>query len=1505
MPFSLPASPFFGPAVRLLSLLLSLAGFAAAADAPRSVNIAWNANPESDIAGYKVLYGFSSGVLNQSLSVGTTPAATLPNLEAGRTYYCAVKAFNSGGYDSSLSSEVSFLIPADPAPEIAIVLAPAISLASGAAVNFGEVETGLTSAAKTFTISNTGDADLTGLAITLDGTGAADFTATPLPATLASGASVSFSVTFKPSAGSAISARLRVASNDADENPFDISLSGTGIQFPEIAIETSAGSSLVDGESSFNFESPPTGGATSETFTIRNSGKGLLTGLAISIDGANSGDFSVSAPRATSLLSEGSTTFQVSFVPSGNGVRTAKLHISSNDADEGIFDINLIGNGIPVPGISVTRNDGTRLISGSGNIPFANTIVGTPAVAENLTIQNLGQVDLTGLKLSIEGSNPSDFTVDSLATTTLAPSAGTAFKITFKPTATGARRATLNITSNDPDEPSFLLNLTGTGIVIPDITVAAADGTNLQDGAATAAFGNSILGSTGTTVSWMIGNNGTASLTGIAATIDGSHASDFTVTTVPPTTLTIGATAAIKVTFKPSAAGTRTASLRIASNDPDENPFDISLSGTGVAVPEIAVLKAGVTDLVDGTSSLPFGSANLGTTTAAETLVIKNLGTANLAGLAVSLSGANTADFKLTTLGTTSLAPGASTSIAVSFAPLAAGSRSAVLSIASNDADENPFEITLTGTGIALPEIAVTGPDSAELIDGQSSVDFASVNLGNSSVAKGIVIRNTGTATLTGLSLVLDGNHAGDFTVSALSSNQLAPGASTTLLVSFKPTASGARSAAMHIGSNDSDENPFDISLTGGGIALPEIVVTRAGSINLTDGAASVPFGTVNLGSSSSSQSFLITNSGTAALTGLALTVDGTGRADFTASSLNVTSLAPGASTAFSVGFTPSAAGIRVAAFHISSNDSDENPFDVTLIGTGLAVPEIAITGPDSSNLVDAASTLTFPGVALGSPTVSQTIVISNTGTAALTGLSASLTGIGRADFSIDTLPSALAAGAKASFVISFKPATAGARNALLSITSNDADENPFELALSGTGVPVPILALENLDGTPLNPSELQFGDSILGEETVSRTIVIRNAGTADLDNLLVTTTGPGASSFLPVAPSVTTLAPGDSTPLKITFDPKSAGLKSASLVVVGESCDPLQVAMAGKGLAVPHIGVIGGDGQRLIRGFATTDFGKAKVGTPAIRTFVILNTGTAPLANIAVSISGPGAPDFVLGALGSTRVAPGGRTTFKVTFNPTKGTSRSATIAIASNDPEINPFLIDLDGTGLTAPKITVTQGSKSLDDDDASNFGSVHGSKAMVFTITNTGSAALTGISVSKNGIHSQDFALGGLKSKSLAPGKSMDFKLTFNPSSTGIRWGAIHISSNDTDEKFFDIILTGKGTSKPVKKKKIRARNVPPFKGPTGGDDSEPSTKGVEVLDGHRYKTLEISRTDLADGTDISPEAVEVSSNLLDWFSGDEHTTVVIDNASTLKVRDNTPVGPGAKRYIRLRK
>lgn len=120
---------------------------------------------------------------------------------------------------------------------------------------------------------------------------------------------------------------------------------------------------------------------------------------------------------------------------------------------------------------------------------------------------------------------------------------------------------------------------------------------------------------------------------------------------------------------------------------------------------------------------------------------------------------------------------------------------------------------------VLIPEIVVEQPVGSSLVDSMSKKNFGTLALGLTGTAKVFTIKNTGTSDLKDLAIAKNGDHAPDFVISALADTTLAPGSTTTFKVSFKPTASGIRSAAIHIKSNDMDENSFGVSLAGIGVS--------------------------------------------------------------------------------------------------------------------------------------------------------------------------------------------------------------------------------------------------------------------------------------------------------------------------------------------------------------------------------------------------------------------------------------------------------------------------------------------------------------------------------------------------------------------------------------------------------------------------------------------------------------------------------------------------------------
>ena len=169
-------------------------------------------------------------------------------------------------------------------------------------------------------------------------------------------------------------------------------------------------------------------------------------------------------------------------------------------------------------------------------------------------------------------------------------------------------------------------------------------------------------------------------------------------TASPAATLPSLGSTTCTITFAPTVTGVRLAALHIASNDPDENPFDVTLIGTG-PTPDIAIEQPAGVNLVAGVSTVDFGMTLVGSGSP-RTFFITNAGTHDLAGLAVTIDGTNTDEFVLTASPAVSVAAGGRTSFTVTFTPVALEARTAALHISSNDADEDPFHLTLSGAGM-------------------------------------------------------------------------------------------------------------------------------------------------------------------------------------------------------------------------------------------------------------------------------------------------------------------------------------------------------------------------------------------------------------------------------------------------------------------------------------------------------------------------------------------------------------------------------------------------------------------------------------------------------------------------------------------------------------------------------------------------------------------------------------------------------------------------------------
>jgi len=145
---------------------------------------------------------------------------------------------------------------------------------------------------------------------------------------------------------------------------------------------------------------------------------------------------------------------------------------------------------------------------------------------------------------------------------------------------------------NMPGIDSFISISAGSGFmialadpsIIPEINVfdgVGIEGSARSDNLGIATFTTTSVGSSNDRM-FTIRNSGDAPLTGLVLSVTGANAGDFSTSTLPSSTLDPGEMAFVTISFSPTTTGMRTATVQIASNDANENPFRIQVSGTGL-----------------------------------------------------------------------------------------------------------------------------------------------------------------------------------------------------------------------------------------------------------------------------------------------------------------------------------------------------------------------------------------------------------------------------------------------------------------------------------------------------------------------------------------------------------------------------------------------------------------------------------------------------------------------------------------------------------------------------------------------------------------------------------------------------------------------------------------------------------------------------------------------------------------------------------------------------------
>ena len=756
------------------------------------------------------------------------------------------------------------------------------------------------------------------------------------------------------------------------------------------------------------------------------------------------------------------------------------------------------------------------------SLAFGSVNAGTTSAAQTSAIQNTGTAVLTVTAIALCAGTSAEFGFTAPATPFTVAAGGSAnLSVTYAPTGAGTDTGCIAVTSNASNSPTANLAVSGTGVTAPKIAVAP---TSLS-------FGNVTVGGAPGSQTFQISNTGNATLTGTVTRAAGTS-TEFAFS---PATFSIaagGAAVTVTGTYTPTAVGADGGSIVVSSNDTTNPSVSVTVSGTGVAAPAPKIAVAPTT--------LPFGNVTVGSS-GSQAFTISNTGNATLTGT-LALAGGTSTEFTFSTASFSIPSGGAAVTVTVNYTPTAIGADTGSIVVSSNDTTNPTVSVTVNGTGVTAPAPTIA------LVP--STLSFGTVSVGGSASLT-TQVQNNGNAVLNVSAITLGAGTSGEFTWSPAAPLTVAAGGSATVTVTYTPTNAGTDSGTIAFTSNAAT-SPTSLSVTGTGqaAAAPAIAVSPT----------SLSFGNVTAGTTSAPQTFTISNTGTATLTGTLALASGTS-AEFAFAPASFSIVQGGAPVTVSVTYAPTAVGADTGSIVVSSNDTTHPNVGVTVSGTGTAVPQPSI--------VLVPNTLSFGNVTLGNSS-SLTTAVTNTGTATLTvsaiapctGTSAEFT------FTSPAVPFTVSPGGSASVAVTYTPTDLGTDSGCIAFSSNDPASPTVSLGVSGTGVAQPFPAIA------VSPLSLDFGTVTVGS-SASRTTTIQNTGTGPLSVTGISLSSGTSTEFSwsPAAPF--SVAAGASITLTVTYQPIDASTDTGSIVIA--SNDPaspsVSVSVTGTGTS-PTVGV-------------------------------------------------------------------------------------------------------------------------------------------------------------------------------------------------------------------------------------------------------------------------------------------------------------------------------------------
>ncbi|MCA8915705.1 MAG: choice-of-anchor D domain-containing protein [Planctomycetes bacterium] len=674
----------------------------------------------------------------------------------------------------------------------------------------------------------------------------------------------------------------------------------------------------------------------------------------------------------------------------------------------------------------------------------------------------------------------------------------------------------------------------------------------------------------------------------------------------------------------PAAAGFTQTFTGGVYNDPSpgQSPHSLTLTGTAAAVGtvtfDVSVSDGALTDVVSyaltidppppseinlknaGGTSIPTGTTD---TIAASipvgfaqnfTYTIENLaaGTLDLNGtLPVNLTNTSNCGVSITQPTAAQVAGNSSITFTVAITASSAAGWTADFSIPNNDSDENPYDFTIAGTAYdPTPEIDLQRPVGTSIANNGTDTVTGTFNAVPTTLTYTIANQDLGDLILSGTPAVVIGGLSNcSASINSGPSTPVGANASTTFIVDLTPNGATTWSFTVSIANNDSNENPYQFTVTGtaGPTPAPEMDLQRPAGAGNSIAVGGTDTVTGSLATVITSLSYTVANTGNATLN-----LTGTPRVAIVGTPVNCnasynsnapTSVPAASSAVFGIDITPAAAGNWSVNISIDNDDANENPYTWTISGSAgpAPAPEIDLQRPAGTSIAVATSDV-VSGTVAATPTM-LTYTILNTGNATLNVSTPTISAQNNCTATVGTPPTATVSPASSTtFTITVTPGAAGAWSFSVSMVNDDPNENPYAWTVSGNAQssPAPEIDVQRPAGTSIASGGTDSHVNFTGTQTVTYTIT--NTGSLPLS--LTGMTPVTLSGALNCTPSVLlqpagTVAVGSSTTFQVQVVAPATGNFGFTITIANDDPDENPYIVQFSGTPTSGGGGTGGGG--------------------------------------------------------------------------------------------------------------------------------------------------------------------------------------------------------------------------------------------------------------------------------------------------------------------------------------